>query len=150
MKLVSDQLRLAATDLSNHLACPHLTNLELSVARGLRTAPDWAAPDLQVIRELGLKHEADYLAFLTKAGLDIVNLAEQKNETKALEETRLAMQRGADVIYQGAISGPGQFGRPDILRKVDQPSKLGNWSYEAYDCKLARDTKAETILQLAV
>src|ERR1700729_51649 len=149
MKLVSDQLRLAATDLSNHLACPHLTNLELSVARGLRTAPDWAAPDLQVIRELGLKHEAEYLAFLTRSGLEIANLSDLKSETKALEETRVAMQRGADVIYQGPLSGPGQFGRPDILRKVDKPSKLGNWSYEAYDCKLARETKATTILQLS-
>jgi predicted RecB family nuclease len=149
VKIISNQLRLSATDLSNHLACPHLTNLELSVARGTGTAPDWAAPDLQVVRELGLKHEADYLAFLTKAGLEIVNLANEKSETKALEKTRLAMQRGADVIYQGALSGPGQFGRPDILRKVDKPSKLGIWSYEAYDCKLARETKATTILQLS-
>jgi predicted RecB family nuclease len=119
------------------------------VARGLRTAPDWAAPDLQVIRELGLKHEADYLAFLTKAGLDIANLSDVKVETKVLEETRLAMQRGASVIYQGALSSPGQFGRPDILRKVDKPSVFGNWSYQAYDCKLARETKATTILQLS-
>ena len=149
MKLISNQFRLSATDLSNHLACSHLTNLELSVARGIRTAPDWAAPDLQVIRELGLKHEADYLAFLTRSGLEIANLSDLKSETKALEETRVAMQRGADVIYQGALSGPGHFGRPDILRKVDQPSKLGIWSYEAYDCKLARETKATTILQLS-
>jgi predicted RecB family nuclease len=149
MKIISKQIRLSATDVSNHLACRHLTVLELSVARGARTAPEWAAPDLQVIRELGLKHEADYLAFLTKTGLEIVNFAEEKNETKALEETRLAMQRGADVIYQGALGGPGQFGRPDILRKVAQPSELGNWSYEAYDCKLARETKATTILQLS-
>jgi predicted RecB family nuclease len=149
MKLISNQLRLSATDLSNHLACPHLTTLELSVARKLRSAPEWAAPDLQVIRELGLKHEFDYLAFLTNAGLDIVNLADEKNDTRALEKTLLAMQRGADVIYQGALSGPGQFGRPDILRKANKPSSLGNWSYEVYDCKLARETKATTILQLS-
>lgn len=148
MKFISNQLRLSATDLSNHLACPHLTTLELSVARELRCAPEWAAPDLQVIRELGLKHEADYLAFLTQGGLEVANLSAVKIETEALEKTRLAMQRGADVIYQGALGSLGQFGRPDILRKVDKPSALGNWSYEAYDCKLARETKATTILQL--
>ncbi len=27
---------------------------------------------------------------------------------------------------------------------------MGNWSYEVYDCKLARETKAATILQLAL
>ena len=30
------------------------------------------------------------------------------------------------------------------------PSKLGDWSYEAYDCKLAQETKASTILQLSL
>jgi len=149
MKLISDQLRLSATDVSNHLACPHLTNLELSVPRHTRTAPDWAAPDLQVIRELGLKHEAAYLDFLTASGLEIVNLADIKDDKKALEETRSAMQRGAEVIYQAALASAGQFGRPDILRKTDHPGSLGKWSYQAYDCKLARETKATTILQLS-
>jgi predicted RecB family nuclease len=36
-----------------------------------------------------------------------------------------------------------------ILRKVERPSRLGNWSYEVYDTNLARETKATTILQLA-
>lgn len=42
------------------------------------------------------------------------------------------------------------FGRPDVLRRVPKPSGLGDWSYEVYDCKLSRETKAETILQLAL
>ena len=33
MKALSKQIRLAATDLSNHLACRHVTTLDLSVAR---------------------------------------------------------------------------------------------------------------------
>src|SRR5271170_2480054 len=149
MKLISNQIRLAATDVSNHLACRHLTNLELTVARGQRTAPAWASPDLKVIQELGLAHEAAYLKFLAKQGLEIVNLPKLGSEASLLNETRAAMQRGADVIAQGALGTPGFFGRPDILRKVSAPSALGNFSYEAYDCKLARETKATTILQLS-
>jgi hypothetical protein len=42
------------------------------------------------------------------------------------------------------------FGRADVLQRVERPSKLGDWSYEVYDCKLARETKAETILQLSL
>jgi len=57
MRLLNGQLRLAATDLSNHLACRHLTQLDLQVARGERSAPAWAAPDLKVIQELGKGHE---------------------------------------------------------------------------------------------
>jgi uncharacterized protein len=33
---------------------------------------------------------------------------------------------------------------------VETPSNLGPWSYEIYDCKLARETKAATILQLSL
>ena len=64
-------------------------------------------------------------------------------------ETLRAMERGVEVIAQGALRVGRWFGRPDLLRKVPGPSRFGNWSYEAYDCKLARETKATTILQLA-
>src|SRR5258707_1149826 len=66
MKIVGRQIRLAGSDLSNHLACRHLTTLDLQVARGERTAPDRAAPDLKVIQELGLRHETVYLAKLAR------------------------------------------------------------------------------------
>ena len=149
MKLISKQIRLSATDVSNHLACHHLTNLELEVIRKKRTAPEWAAPDLQVIRELGLRHEAAYLQSLIESELSVVNLADVKSEPQLLNQTLQAMQSGADVIAQGALQHSTWFGRPDVLRKVPKPSSLGKWSYEAYDCKLARETKATTILQLS-
>jgi predicted RecB family nuclease len=149
MRLASNQIRLSATDVSNHLACRHLTNLELTVARREREAPKWAAPDLQVIRELGLRHEEAYLQSLVDSGLTVVNLADVKSEPQLLDETLQAMRRGVDVIAQGALQHTRWFGRPDVLRKVLKPSSLGAWSYEAYDCKLARQTKATTILQLS-
>src|SRR5450432_675663 len=148
MKIVSGQARLAATDVSNHLACRHLTNLELSAARGERHRPQWEAPDLVVIRALGLQHEARYLASLARDGLDVLNLA-GADEERIVDETHRAMEVGVEVIAQGALRSGRWFGRPDVLRKVAKPSLFGNWSYEAYDCKLARETKATTILQLA-
>src|SRR6266403_6358780 len=149
MRIESDQIRLAATDLSNHLACRHLTSLDLSVARGQRTAPDWRSPDLKVIQELGLRHEAAYLQSLREAGLSFVDLREL-GEKEPVKETLACMHRGIDVIAQGSITFGRWFGRPDVLRKVPKKSRLGNWSYEVYDCKLARETKATTILQLAL
>jgi hypothetical protein len=41
-------------------------------------------------------------------------------------------------------------GRADVLFGVNTPSKLGKWSYEVYDTKLARETKGGTILQLCL
>ena len=72
----SEQIRLSATDLSNHLACRHLTVLDLQVARGTRPAPGFSSPDLRVIQELGLRHEAAYLASLTKRGFSVADLRE--------------------------------------------------------------------------
>jgi predicted RecB family nuclease len=149
MKRVAGEIRLAATDVSNHLACHHLTNLELSVAHGEREAPAWAAPDLVVIQELGLRHEAAYLAYLARNGAAIVNLSKAGSDVQILEETLRAMQRGAEVIAQGALASGKWFGRPDILRRVPRESAFGNWSYEVYDCKLSRETRATTILQLS-
>ena len=152
MKLVGKQIRLSATDLSNHLACRHLTTLDLQVAQGQRAEPDWAAPDLVVIRERGERHEREYLAHLCARGLTVENLNQipQKEEKPLIEETLALMERGAEVIAQGALSDGEWFGRPDVLRRVPRPSKRWAWSYEAADTKLARETKATTILQLSL
>ena len=154
MRISSGQIRLAATDLSNHLACRHVTTMDLQVARGKRAAPQWAAPDLKVIQELGLRHETAYLRFLEEQRkLSVVNLKDIQNEKEALEETRRLMASGADAIAQGALgglAGGGQwFGRPDVLLRVSRPGKW-LWSYEVQDTKLAKETKATTILQLSL
>jgi predicted RecB family nuclease len=152
MKIIGQQIRLAASDLSNHLACRHLTSLDLQVARGERTAPDWAAPDLKVIQELGLRHEKAYLAHLAARGLRVENLGqiEHHQEQRLLAETLALMDRGAEVIAQGALSYGEWFGRPDVLRRVEKPSERWKWSYEVVDTKLTRETKATTILQLSL
>jgi predicted RecB family nuclease len=150
MKISSQHYRLSATDVSNHLACHHLTQLELSVARGTRVAPELRAPDLVMIQQLGLRFESQYLEVLRKEGLEVLHLGDMQDEMQVAVETKKAMQMGVSVIAQGALSCRGWFGRPDVLRRVDKPSaRFGEWSYEAYDCKLARDTKAAAILQLS-
>src|SRR5215470_2240918 len=101
MKIVNGQLRLTATDVSNHLACRHLTQLELSVARGERDAPEWAAPDLKVIQELGKRHEAKYLKHLEEEkGLKVVRLPEHGGDDALVAETLRLMEEGVEVIAQ--------------------------------------------------
>ena len=150
MRTTPGQLRLSATDLSNHLACHHLTSLDLDVARGQRSAPEWNSPDLVVIRELGLRHEAAYLKSLQDKNASFVALREIEDEQKAIAETLSCMECGVAAIAQGSLAVGRWFGRPDVLVKVPKPSRFGEWSYEVYDCKLARETKAATILQLAL
>ena len=146
------QIRLSASDLSNHLACRHVTTLDLEVARGVRAEPEWASPDLKVIQELGLRHEAAYLAHLREQGLNVENLGniDHKNEKRLVEETLALIERGVDVIAQGALRDGEWFGRPDVLRRVARAGGKWAWSYEVVDTKLARETKATTILQLSL
>ena len=60
------------------------------------------------------------------------------------------MKKGIPVVVQGALAHEGWVGRADILRRVESPSALGDWSYEAIDTKLARETRAGAVLQLCV
>jgi uncharacterized protein len=72
MKLLRNQLRLSATDLSNHLACLHLSTLDRAVAVGQLAAPSYWDPKAAVLRESGLLHERAYLDHLREQGLGVV------------------------------------------------------------------------------
>jgi len=150
MRVEPSRLRLSASDLSDYLSCYHLTSLNLEVACGKRTPPELRSADLFVIQELGLRHEAEYLNSLHRAGLPVIDLREIKDEQEAVARTQTCMEAGAQVIAQGTLEHGRWIGRPDVLRRVTSPSRFGNWSYEVYDCKLAPVTKAATILQLCL
>jgi predicted RecB family nuclease len=150
MKANAKTIRLSASDLSNHLACRHLTALDLAVATGQRPAPKWHSPDAWVLQQRGMEHEKAYLNHLEAEGIPITDLREIDNDENALAETLAAMQQGVPAIAQATLTNGRWFGRADVLRRVERPSTLGNWSYEVSDCKLARETKAATILQLSL
>ena len=150
MKAGCEHIRLSASDLSNQLECRHLTSLDLAVALGERAAPKWKSPALWVLQERGAEHEAAYLKHLESNGLSVVNLRDVDDEKRAFEETRVAMVQGVTAIAQATLASGQWFGRADVLRRVERASNLGCWSYEVYDCKLARETKAATILQLSL
>src|ERR687896_96908 len=68
MRLAPDgTLRLSPSDLANHLACAHLTQLELRVQRGELVRPLVVDPYGQIIMRKGNEHEAAYLARLVDA-----------------------------------------------------------------------------------
>src|ERR1700728_2197573 len=150
MKAVSGSIRLSASDLSDHLACNHVSVLDFAVATRTRPAPSWHSPDAWVLQQRGLAHETAYVEHLKSQGLLIANLRDIVQELDARAETFAAMKRGVDVIVQAAMVNDDWLGRADVIRKVQCPSKLGSWSYEVYDCKLALKTKAATILQLSL
>jgi uncharacterized protein len=149
MKASSGVFRLSASDLSNHLACRHLTTLDYSVAIVARPAPKWHSPDLWVLQKRGLEHESAYVSYLAAQGLAVIDLRSTAEE-EAGREVTTAMEKGVDVIVQPLLATGRWFGRADVLRRVEHASRLGPWSYEVHDCKLSLETKATTILQLSL
>lgn len=95
-------------------------------------------------------HEAQFVEHLASTGLDIVRIDGTGLGSPQVSETYEAMQRGAQIIVQGALANGLWVGRPDILRRIPQPGLLGDWSYEAIDTKLARQTRGGTLLQLCL
>ncbi|HET6452469.1 MAG TPA: TM0106 family RecB-like putative nuclease, partial [Spirochaetia bacterium] len=140
-------LRLAATDVSNHLACRHLTELDRAVVEGRRAAPNFRDPMLAVLQQRGFEHERAYLAHLRGQGLRVV-APELDGGRIPADRAVQAMRDGADVIVQAELMDGRWYGRADVLRKVASPSDLGAWSYEVVDTKLAQETRAGAVLQL--
>ena len=154
MRLVNSRVTLSPTDLANFLACRHTTTLELDAARGLRTRPTYSDPLADLLRRRGEEHEQRYVDSLRAKGLGVEDLTPFKDPKASLTDrvarTMDAMRRGADVIVQAPLGNDTWSGYADVLVKVPVSSALGDWSYEAHDTKLARDTRAGALLQLCI
>ena len=150
MQVLGNELSLSATDLSNFLSCRHLTALDMAEAYGTRKRPMWEDPLLELLFKRGLEHEAKYVESLRTDGRRIVDLSDVKGREEKLKQTLDAMRAGADVIVQGALRDGRWFGKPDVMQRLEKPSSLGSWSYEISDTKLARETRAGTVLQLSL
>lgn len=150
MDWVGRVIRFSASDLVGHLACRHLTALNLEVAREERHAPKMWNPGLDLLRELGLAHEEEYVRHLEEQGREVTRIEGVGLDADTVTATVEAMRAGRDVIVQGALVKGNWGGRPDILSRVEIPSRLGGWSYEVTDTKLAQETKGGTVLQLSL
>jgi len=140
--------RFSASDVSSHAACAYLTQLKAKVARGELNWPVFDSPDLDVLREKGESFEEEFLAQLKAAGKSVVEIDREDKDAGA--RTRAAMSQGVDYIYQARLSNGNWYGWADFLKKVDRPGDKANWSYEVLDTKLARETKAGSILQICL
>ena len=150
MQKHGDSLLLSASDLVGHLNCGHLTGLDVAVANGILAKPANWDPLLELLWERGAQHEQGFVDHLKAQGLTVTQIDGVGTDDVAIAQTLAAMQAGTRIIVQGAFRANGWVGRTDVLRRIETPSALGPWSYEVIDTKLARDTKAGTVLQLCL
>lgn len=149
MKKENSNIIFSPSDLANHLSCKHLTSLNKKAALGEIKKPTYKNRVLDMLRERGVQFEAEFLQKLRKEGKSVVEISQ--TQQNAADATIAAMKRGVDVIYQARLIEEGVWsGWSDFVLKVDTPSNLGDWSYEVMDTKLATETRAGTILQIAL
>jgi predicted RecB family nuclease len=147
MKNRDDRLTLSATDLSAHLGCHHLTQQSVLVETTNLTRPFYDDPTLELLRQKGTEHEEAYLEHLRGEGLSLKEFADHGPTT---DDTLAAMREGHDVIFQAKLNQGRWTGRADFLLRTDGASDLGDYHYEVVDTKLARETRAGTVLQLCL
>src|SRR5260370_4956430 len=139
----------SASDVANFLACHHLLRLDRAAAAGQIDKPYFYDPGVEVLRELGARHEQGYLRHLTvDRGLDVAKIPSDVSWAEGAAQTLDALRRGASVVYQASFQNGPCFGRADFLIRFPKPSLLGAWSYEPLETKLALSTKAGALVQL--
>src|SRR5258706_11698114 len=148
MKIGAHGLQLSPTDMANHVACRHLSVLNLAVAHGRLAQPERTAWLPASLQQRGEAHERAYVEHLRSEHLHIVDLRDCRFDADGFNATQEALQRRADVVLQAPLTADRGVGRADVLRRVGRHSALGSWSYEPLDTKLARETRGSAILQL--
>ena len=142
----------SATDLVGYLACDHLVD-----ARARSGSPGCARsrvrddPELELLQERGDRHEHAYLERLRASRPDrsyeiAPELRSARTPGRAAGrrggDARGGDARGVDVIFQATFFDGRWRGHADFLVRAERPSRLGAWSYDVADTKLARHVKA--------
>jgi predicted RecB family nuclease len=148
VQFLDGKLLFSAGDLVNFLGCRHATYLDLRDLIEPAEIPQ-RDPAAVLIFQKGIEHEKRYLAGLKARGSTVVEVpAEGFDLPERARCTTEAMRAAADVIYQAALVVPPWLGYADFLERIEEPSSLSPWSYEAVDTKLTRTAKPEHVIQL--
>jgi predicted RecB family nuclease len=134
---------LSASRLNNFLGCPHQAALWLA---GIKPEEE-ADATLQLVRAKGFEHEAAVLARLEKLHGPAERIPSEGSLAERVRLARQAIERGAALIYQGALTREAWLGYPDFLVRIGSAPAV---SFAPEDAKLSRKAKGEYLLQLGV
>jgi predicted RecB family nuclease len=109
------------------------------------TKPEPSALDQQLFAD-GLRHEQVLLNKLEAQGHRVARLPGKQSEAD-YAATKAAMEKGFDFIHQASLCNDEMRGSADLLRRIQQPSALGTWSYIPIECKLASKPKTTFLVQ---
>src|SRR5271167_361592 len=98
----------SATDVANFLACHHLSTLDRAQSAGQIKKPFFQDPGIELLRELGARHEQAYLCHLVDTqSLEITEIPTNVSLPEAVAHTVDALRSGVGAIYQATLqNGP--------------------------------------------
>lgn len=138
----------SSQDLNRFILCPHYTILKINGLNYPKSEKEDAHE--QLIREKGFLHEAQYIKGLKEAGRHVFEVPLQSSWDERVSLTSTAMEEGAEYIAQAVLLRGQWCAIADLLKRVERPSKFGDYSYEVIETKLARSPKPEHIIQLCL
>ena len=103
MERVDGRLIFSATDLINHLECPHLTHLNIEVPRGQAELESSRSDTTSLIARKGDEHERGHLAQLIEEGREVVKIESGPGQREpGMEGTRRGARETAEAMVTGA------------------------------------------------
>ncbi len=149
MQQVGGRLVLSPSDFTAFLECAHKTSIHLRQCLDGATIDETESPEADILKRHGLAYEASWLDHFRSKDRAVALIPTTGDWQTRAQLTVDAMRAGADVVYQAVFVDGNWRGIADFLVRVPKPSDLGDWSYEAWDTKLARKTKPAYVFQLA-
>lgn len=135
------------------LDCAHYLTLRARADTGeLEPTNEGLGSFARLLMDKGLVHERSYLDGVVRDGRSVFEVpAKAKGEFFAQWASRVGgvLEAGHQAVSQLPMVQDGLRGVADFLIRVDAPSRLGEFSYEPVDAKLARlEAKPGHVLQL--
>ena len=138
---MSELAYVTASDLTAFLRCPHTIVRKRNAGKmGQRTTED---PLQTALREHGNSHEKKMIAL---RNWPTPGQGQTHSETHS--KTFTLMREGVPGLTQAVLHHPPLHGRPDLLRKVDGASLLGDFHYEPGDIKSSQKARGDQIAQV--
>lgn len=133
--------RITGTHVYSYVKCPRLAALDLHLSRDQRRPP---ADHEEFAAKRGRDFETEYVQHL---GVVMPQYPERDFDAGA-QATLALLRAGVPLVHQAVLSADDRLGLPDLLRRVDGASALGDHHYEVLDVKTSGRPRGEQILQV--
>ena len=133
--------RITGTHVYSYAKCPRLAALDLSLPKSERRV--WH-PWEEFAAKRGRDFEDEFVATLAAVQPEYPARDFDRGAAATVE----LLKQGVPWIHQAVLLGDQRLGLPDLLRKVDGPSKLGSHHYEVLDVKTSGLARGDQVLQV--